>query len=58
MAEYLLSLMTRLEALEKGVFSHPPSDWEEFQRRLGRYQELRYLIDQINGIIEENDSEV
>lgn len=32
------------------VFDHPPTDWAEFQKRLGQYIELAALIDIVNEI--------
>jgi hypothetical protein len=44
-----------LLALEEGVFSHPASDWEEYQKRLGRWAELTHLIETIQGKLQEDD---
>lgn len=48
-------LLERKEAMEEAVFTHPPSSWEEFQNRLGRWTELSVLIDEIKFKMKEND---
>lgn len=53
MEKLLVYLRTRREDMEHGIFSHPPSDWAEFQKRLGRWAELTALIDEIEGKVEE-----
>jgi hypothetical protein len=35
--------------METAVMTNPPSTWEEFQKRLGRWSELCLLIDMIEG---------
>lgn len=55
MEHFLRALLERREEMEKGMFTHPPSTWEEFQKRLGRWIELSTTIDTINGKIKEND---
>lgn len=55
MGEWLKRLIERQEALERGVFTHPASTWEEYQRRLGQWIELQHMIDQITG--EEQEQE-
>lgn len=55
MEALLKALLARREALEAGVFTHPPSSWDEFQKRLGQWVELTITIDTINGKIQEQD---
>ena len=38
------------------MFSHPPSNWEEFQKRLGRWSELQELITELHFQMKENDT--
>lgn len=40
------------------VFDSPPTNWDQFQRRLGAYQELADLIDIVNTAMrgQENDT--
>lgn len=53
MEHFLRLLMERRAELETAVMTHPPSNWEEFQKRLGRWSELCLLIDLIEGKIQE-----
>ena len=56
MGEDLLKfLLERKGAMETGIFTHPPGNWDEYQKRLGRWSELSTLIDMISGKIKEND---
>lgn len=48
-------LTERQEALERGVFSHPPSNWDEFSKRLGRWIELQLMITEVNGEDQERE---
>ena len=48
-------LVERRGAMEQGIFSHPPSDWDEFQRRLGMWSELNNVIDVIINPEDEDD---
>jgi hypothetical protein len=36
--------------------TNPPSSWDEFQKRLGRWSELCLLINMIEGKIQEADN--
>lgn len=56
MEALLKALMQRREEMEAGVFTHPASSWEEYQKRLGRWVELSTVINLINGKIEEQDT--
>jgi hypothetical protein len=49
-------MLDRLEAMERGIFTHPPSDWEEFQKRLGRWAELKELVLILEGKQQEQDN--
>ncbi len=59
MAAELAPLLARLEqrraALEANIFQFPPSDWPEFQRRLGAWQELEGHIIEVKQELEEKD---
>lgn len=37
-------LTERRAEMALAVFEHPPSNWDEFQKRLGRYIELEELL--------------
>jgi hypothetical protein len=55
--EQLLKFLTeRKLATEAGMFTHPPSNWEEFQNRLGRWAELSELIAEVHFKMKENDT--
>jgi hypothetical protein len=55
--EQLLKFLTaRKLATEAGVFTHPPSNWEEFQNRLGRWAELSELIAEVHFKMKESDT--
>jgi len=54
MQDYLRRLLERQLAMQEGIFTHPPSDWSEFQKRLGRWCELDDLINDIEGKIKES----
>jgi hypothetical protein len=57
MDEQLLKFLTeRKIATEEGMFTHPPSSWDEFQNRLGRWAELVEIIGEINFKMKENDT--
>lgn len=56
MEKLLLYLRTRKEDLEHAIFSYPPSNWEEFQKRLGRWVELSTIIDEIEGKVKEENT--
>lgn len=43
------------EGLTRAVFTHPPSDWAEFQKRLGRWVEVDRIIALIEGKNKEQD---
>ena len=42
-------LIERRAEMETGVMTHPPSTWDEFQKRLGRWIELTNLIQLIEN---------
>ena len=57
MDEQLLKFLTERKLLmEGGMFTHPPSNWEEFQNRLGRWAELQELIAELHFKMKENDT--
>ena len=45
-------LIAKRTMLEESAFMHPPSDWLEYQRRLGSWTELDLLISELKPIIE------
>lgn len=47
---YAATVQRRAE-LERATFEHPPTDWAEFQRRLGQWQELSLEIQEIERIV-------
>lgn len=49
MEGFLRLLRDRRAEMETGVMTHPPSTWDEFQKRLGRWIELTNLIQLIEG---------
>lgn len=49
MRELYTVLLKRREDMVNGMFTHPPSDWEEFQKRLGMWVELTRIIEMIEG---------
>ena len=55
MQELLLKLLARKQEMEEAVFSMPPSGWDEFNKRLGRWIEITEQIKDIEGKIQEND---
>jgi hypothetical protein len=54
--KYLKTLIERRDELQEAVFTHPPSNWDEFQKRLGRWIELNFLIDDISGKMKDEDN--
>ena len=57
MNEQLLKFLTERKILmEEGMFTHPPSNWEEFQNRLGRWAELSELIAEVHFKMKESDT--
>lgn len=42
-------LKDRRDLMESGIFTHPPSNWDEYQKRLGMWAELTALILIIEG---------
>lgn len=48
--QFYAQTIQRKADLEQGVFRHPPSDWAEFQRRLGQWQELELSIREVDTI--------
>jgi len=53
--QLLKFLIERKLAMEAGMFTHPPSNWEEFQNRLGRWAEVSSLIEEVQFAMKEND---
>jgi hypothetical protein len=49
-------LKDRKEQMERGIFTHPPSNWDEYQKRLGRWAELAELILIIEGKQQEQEN--
>lgn len=41
-------LVARRSEMERAVFDSPPADWPAFQKRLGAYQEIAALLDEVN----------
>jgi hypothetical protein len=56
MEAFLRLLIERRAELETAVMTNPPSSWDEFQKRLGRWSELCLLINMIEGKIQEADN--
>ena len=57
LTEFSVGLKKRLAQMESDIFQHPPKAWEDFQKRLGAYQELSLSVVDINTLIrgEEED---
>ena len=56
MEAFLRALLERRAELEAAVMTHPPSNWDEFQKRLGRWSEICRLIDMIEGKLQEDSN--
>lgn len=41
------SLMVRMALIQTEMFAHPPKTMEEFNRRLGGYEELKLITDKM-----------
>lgn len=49
--ELYTTAVKRRSQMEAEVFTHPPRDWSEFQRRLGAWHEVDLLVTELEQLI-------
>jgi hypothetical protein len=57
MEALLRELYKEREAMEQAIFEHAPTEWAEFQKRLGEWIATTNVIQKIEGKIQEKDNE-
>lgn len=55
LTRFLASQVERKAGMERDVFASPPKDWNEYQRRLGKWVEVTESISEIEAILEDAD---
>lgn len=54
---WLAALHKRQEEVKQQCFDFPPSDYAEFQRYLGQYQELSLVISHVKAALSNKEDE-